>query len=106
MKKEDFGNKIKKIRKQKGYTQAQLAEMANISTNFYGEIERGKKIPRVDIFTNIIIALDIPADYILRDILPSGKQYVYDEITSKLEKLKPKERKIICDIIDIYLKNS
>lgn len=100
-----IGDRIKEIRKSKGLTQEQLAEKADMSVTFLGEIERNQKLPGLLIFTNIIIALDISADYILRDILPSGQHYVDDETIKRLEKVSPKHRKIINDLIDAYLKN-
>ena len=45
------------------------------------------------------------ADYILRDELTSGKEYIYDEITQKLKNLTPKQRKTAADILDAYLQN-
>lgn len=100
-----IGDRIREVRKSKGLTQEQLAEKADMSVNFLGEIERNQKLPGLYIFTNIITALDISADYILRDVLPSGKCYVDDETIKRLEKVSPKHRKIINDLIDAYLKN-
>ena len=100
-----IGDRIREARKSKGLTQEQLAEKADMSVNFLGEIERNQKLPGLYIFTNIITALDISADYILRDVLSSGKCYVDDETIKRLEKVSPKHRKIINDLIDAYLKN-
>ena len=100
-----IGDRIREVRKSKGLTQEQLAEKADMSVNFLGEIERNQKLPGLYIFTNIITALDISADYILRDVLSSGKCYVDDETIKRLEKVSPKHRKIINDLIDAYLKN-
>ena len=50
---------IKKYRKQKGYTQEQLSELANISTDYLSEIERGKKKPSIDTLDSITSALEI-----------------------------------------------
>ena len=57
------------------------------------------------IFIKLIEALDISADYILRNELPSGKEYVLDEITEKLASLTPKQRKAAVDILDAFIKN-
>lgn len=100
-----IGNRIREARKRKGLTQEQLAEIADISVTFLGEIERNKKLPGLYIFTRIVIALDVSADYILRDILPSGQPYVDDETVKRLRRLSPKHRKMINEIIDAYLRN-
>ena len=68
----EVGNKIREARLQKGYTQQVLAEKAGIGEMYVSEIERGVKMPSLNLFVKIITALDVSADYVLRDALPSG----------------------------------
>lgn len=37
-----IGRRLREFRKSQGLTQAQLAELLDVSCNFYGDIERGK----------------------------------------------------------------
>ena len=99
-----LGKKIREARLEKKYTQQNLAEEAGIGEMYLGEIERGTKMPSLKIFIKIIEALDISADYVLRDELSSGQHYVYDEITEKLKGLTPKQRKAASDILDAYIR--
>ena len=55
------------------------------------------------VFIKIVEALDISADYILRDELPSGRDYVFDELTEKLSELTPKQRKAASAILDAFI---
>lgn len=105
MEKAELGLKIREARIKKGYTQEVLAEKANIGVMYIGEIERGLKMPSVKIFIKIIEALDVSADYLLRNELSSGKEYVFDELTKKLENLTPQQRKTASDILDAYIQN-
>lgn len=105
MDKVELGAKIREVRKECGYTQEKLAEMADIGTMYLGEIERGEKMPSLKIFIQLIESMNVSADYILRNELSSGKEYVFDEITKKLEKLTPKQRKAARDILDAYINN-
>lgn len=105
MDKPALGQKLRDARQKKGYTQHALAEMADIGNVYLGEIERGSKMPSLNIFVKLIEALDVSADYILRDELTSGKEYIYDELTQKLKNLTPKQRKTAADILDAYLRN-
>jgi len=100
-----LGKKLREARQNKGYTQQTLAEIADIGNVYLGEIERGSKMPSLNIFVKLIEALDVSADYILRDELTSGKEYIYDEITQRLINLTPKQRKTAADILDAYLRN-
>ena len=105
MDKVELGMKLREARNKAGFTQEQLAEKADIGVMYLGEIERGVKMPSMKIFIKLIEALDISADYILRNELPSGKEYVWDEITEKLASLTPKQRKAAVDILDAFIKN-
>jgi transcriptional regulator with XRE-family HTH domain len=72
---------------------------------YLGEIERGLKMPSLNSFIRITEALDVSADYLLRNELSSGRDFIYDEIAEKLQKLTPKQRKTAADILDAYIKN-
>ena len=105
MDKISLGNRIKTARLEKGFTQNALAQCADVSNVYLGEIERGLKMPSLNSFIKIIQALDISADYILRDEVASGERYIYDEIAAKMRDLTPKQRKTAADILDGYLNN-
>ena len=105
MDKAALGQKIRQVRKKRGYTQRALAQIANVGGAYLGEVERGMKMPSLNIFIRLIETLGVSADYILRDELTSGKEYIYDEITQKLKDLTPKQRKTAVDILDAYLQN-
>jgi len=100
-----LGKKLRDARQKKGYTQQALAEIADIGNVYLGEIERGLKMPSLNTFIKLIEALDISADYILRDELTSGKEYLYEEIAQKMRNLTPRQRKTAIDILDAYLQN-
>jgi len=98
-----LGKRIRESRISKGYTQQDLAERAEIGVVYISEIERGIKMPSLNIFVKIVDALDVSADYVLRDELPSGKEYICTEITEKLLVLTPGQRKTASDILNAYL---
>lgn len=100
-----LGKRIREARIQKKYTQQKLAGVAGIGQMYLGEIERGDKMPSLKIFVKIAEALEVSADYILRDDLSSGEHYIYDEITAKLKGLSPQQRKTAAEILDAYIRN-
>ena len=71
------GNSIKKFRKQKGYTQKQLAEKAGISNNSLIRYENDETSPSIQILQQIAAALGISASVLI------------DEGDNAEEKLKP-----------------
>ena len=100
-----LGKRIKDARKKLKLTQARLAEKANISNVYLGEIERGTKIPSVPVLIDLIEALEVSADYLLRDSLKSAEAIINNELTEKLSKLTPKQRKTAIDILNAYINN-
>ena len=100
-----LGKRIRESRINKGYTQQDLADRAEIGVVYISEIERGIKMPSLNSFIKIINALDVSADYVLRDELPSGKKHIFDELTHKLENLTLKQRKGAAAILDAYVCN-
>jgi transcriptional regulator with XRE-family HTH domain len=54
-----FRNNLKFYRTQKNYTQEQLSEICNISTDYLSQIERGKRTPSFKRMELIANALDI-----------------------------------------------
>ncbi|MBQ3491487.1 MAG: helix-turn-helix transcriptional regulator [Oscillospiraceae bacterium] len=64
----NIGNNLYKIRKSKGLTQAEVAEMAELSDRTYADIERGSVTMRVDSLLKICTALNItPNDILVSD---------------------------------------
>lgn len=98
-----MGDRIKEIRKQRGLTQEQLAEALDISVEYVSQIERGMKIPSMQIFIKLVEVLDVSADYLLRDIVSTRSLYGDKQIASKFERLTPKQRVALTALIDTYI---
>lgn len=58
--------KLKSLRRNRDLTQADIAEKAKMSTNYYAKIERGEVRPSVDIYERLAKALKVTAS----DIFP------------------------------------
>lgn len=52
-----LGRQIRALRKQAGMTQSELAEKADLSNNYIGQIERGEAKPTLEILDRIASAL-------------------------------------------------
>lgn len=105
MDKAAIGARIRQARTSAGLTQEFLAEKVGVNTTYISDIERGAKFPSLSLYIKIVDALGVSSDYILRGEIEAGKNFVYDEITKKLENLTPKQRLGVADLIDAYIKN-
>lgn len=66
---EALGKRIRYRRSTLRLTQAEVAKAINISLAFYGNIERGTRIPSVDTVVAIANELQIGLDFLLGDSL-------------------------------------
>ena len=66
--KSEIGQRIRQLRHMYDYTQAEFAELIDISINFLSEIENGKKGLSQDTLAKICRQLNTSADYILFDL--------------------------------------
>lgn len=98
-----MGDRIKETRKKQGLTQEQLAEKLDISLEYISQIERGLKIPSMQLFIKLVSVLDVSADYLLRDSVSTRNLYGDKQLGSKLERLTPKQRVALEALIDTYI---
>ena len=101
--KELFGQRLREQRQNQGLTMEQLAEKANLSSNFIGAI--GLKEPSLSTLISILNALDVPADVLLRDYVGTASHVTDDEICKRLEGLTPIQKKAALDLLDTYIGN-
>lgn len=64
---EAMGRRIKIMRHERRLSQRQVAQMISISLSYYGNIERGNRIPSIDTLVDIANALGVGMDYLLAE---------------------------------------
>lgn len=62
---EEIGNRIRRLRKDHGMTQAQLATELNVGDRHLRKIEVGEKGPSIDILIEIATLFGVSLDYII-----------------------------------------
>jgi transcriptional regulator with XRE-family HTH domain len=62
---EDIGKKVKAVRESKKLTQAEVAEKASVSVNYYARLERGEVNPSSEIIGKIAKAFGVKSSSIL-----------------------------------------
>jgi transcriptional regulator with XRE-family HTH domain len=76
---EIVGKRIREYRKQKNWTQEQLAESASLHYSYIGGVERGDRNISLETLEKIATALDIPAGDLFRPEVVLDKQQLLDE---------------------------
>lgn len=99
---EALARNIKKLRAQKGFSQAQLAEKADISLPFMSSIEQSSKWPYPDTLAKIASALEVDVSDLFST---TGNELKNHQKTIELMKLLVEsQKKALSDFGDTYLK--
>lgn len=97
------GKRIRHYRRSLNMTQEQLAEKADLSTNYIGMIENGQKKPSLESFIKITNAFNLTADDLLVDVVhkPCSKRAC--ELSNMLEHLPNKKQQEIYSVIETMI---
>lgn len=103
---EKIGRQILSIRNKLGMSREKLAEQSNISTNYVYEIEIGKKVPNVIIFSNICNALGVSSEEILNPESQNNLNDFIKEISNDFVKLSEKDKRLIKNNVHFLAKEN
>ena len=92
----DFGNNLKTLRLQNGFTQAQVAQKLGVTKSVISAYETGLRLPSYDIQINISKIFRVSTDYLLgleniRELDLSG--LTEEEIQALLNLIKAMKRR-------------
>ncbi len=108
--KETLGQRIARLRKEKGFTQAELAEKIGIIQALISEYERDKLRPHCEMIIRFALALVVSTDELL-GLKPSRTKGKHPNLKiqkrlKKIEKLPPAQQRTLLKTIDTYLKGA
>lgn len=104
--KEEFGEKIKRMRQNRGLTQEQLAEAVDISQRALSAIERGENFVTSETIDKLLKALNTTSEELFSLNHLKSQTELLEEINKNLSKLahKPEKLEIVYNITKSLLK--
>jgi transcriptional regulator with XRE-family HTH domain len=103
-----LGKRIARIRKEKGYTQVELAEKIGIIQALVSDYELDKLRPYYDVVIRFAQALDVSTDELLGLEPSNTKESTTDiKLTRRIKKIKslpPSQQKTLLKTIDTFIK--
>lgn len=102
-----IGERIRNLRKERNWTQEELAYRANIHRSHLGEIERGETNVTVESIAKIASAFEITLEDIFRHLQPSNKNKGNDTLAllmNKVNNLSKDNQKVMLDFMDLLLR--
>ena len=102
----NIGERITQLRKQKGWSQNDLAKAIEASRDMIGKYERNDNLPSVEVAFKLADIFEVSVDY----LLGKGQHASYDKETIKrlesIENLDSETRKTLFQVIDTFLRDS
>ena len=90
------GERIQNLRKDREVTQEQLAIDLNISDRYMRNLEKGEKVPSVDLFVELRERFGSSLDYIVLGVSASQReQELQDQLEMLRKELKEMQRRIL-----------
>ncbi len=92
-----FGNRLKAVRQDRGYTQKQLADLLGVTEQAVSKYERETSYPDISMLDGISLILDCSLDYLFQYKSGNKNQFNQDSV----EKKKEITRYLLPDIISL-----
>jgi transcriptional regulator with XRE-family HTH domain len=103
-----LGQRIARLRKERGFTQLELAEKIGIIRGLISDYERDRLRPHYEMIIRLAMALEVTADELL-GLKSSSKNNAKPSLTilrrlKRIEKLPSGQKKTLLRTIDLFLK--
>lgn len=105
-----IGRRIRRLRRERGWTQADLAERTDLSLDMIGRVERGNATPSLRSLKALACALGVPPMALLADdgvpagvAMPRARRYAY--LIERLESLDDAELDWVIGLLESALRH-
>ncbi len=96
---ETVGKRIKEVRKQKGMSQDELAERAELSSQYISQIETGRKKGSLPTYNKLAKALGVSIDELTGSISEGSK--VLSDVDLILQDCSKEERELLVEVLRV-----
>ena len=100
-----MGERLRKARVRKGYTQEKLAEIMKVSITYVSRIETGKTRLNLKRLNELCNILDTTESYILDGAESGSKSYLSSEFNAILQDCSSEDKELIYKIATIISEN-
>ena len=103
-----LGQRLKKLREDKGFSKGKLAELVKIHYSQIGRYERDEASPSAEVLKNLANQLEISTDYLMNGTLEQIADNAIKDKTlinqfNRISQLDNENKKIVISLIDAFL---
>lgn len=97
----ELGERLRAYRTQRGWSQEEMAERADLHTTYIGQLERGEKNATIESISKVAAALDISLSKLFENIsLASSEKDIPSRCYDLIQKQPLRDQKLLLDILD------
>lgn len=101
----EIGERLRAYRTQRGWSQEELAERADLHTTYIGQLERGEKNATIESISKVAGALGVSLSKLFENIsLVSGEKDIPSRCYDMVQKQPLKDQKTLLDILDAVVR--
>lgn len=101
-----IGKRIKESRKNRGFTQEQLAEKMGVSIAYLSKVETGKLHINLERLSEICGILEVTEGKILNGVSNQSEKYLHSEFYDLLKKCSTKQQKLAYRILQCIIQEN
>ena len=106
-----FSEKIKKLRKEKNWTQDKLAEKLNTNGRLIGKYETGRVEPSASTLRKFAEVFEVSVDYLLFDSIEDKIIHKINDTDfykrfEELENINGKDKELIIRMLDLFIRDN
>lgn len=94
----EIGRQVRRLRRQRGWSQARLAEQADLSDTYISHIERATKQVSLNALLRLAAALEVTLDQLLSGSQPQDTGAYLPELQTLFQDCSLRERRVLLDI--------
>lgn len=101
----NIGTKISTLRKEKNWSQGDLAQRIGASREIIGKYERNENLPSIEMVAKMAKAFGVTVDFLIGE----GENASYDKETveriNDIQKMDVDTKSVLFNVIDTYIQN-
>lgn len=101
-----IGQRLRNIRKEKGLSQEELADLSSLHSTYIGQLERGEKNATLESIEKVVHALEITLEELFRFIQPtkaSHESSTLFKIVNRLQGRSNIDQQTVLNLLDLVL---
>lgn len=98
-----IGKRIRQYREEAELTQEELAELAELSTNYLSAVEREVKSPTIDTLVKIMNAIKVTPNEVMQDVIIADTKDSMSQLEERIKRLSLKKQQKVLRILDFII---